>query len=1227
MLKPNALLSATIDAYGAKNIVKDAQGNLWLGTARGLVRYNGYDRIEKIDTVANDVNWVTALVVNKRNQLIVGTEQNGVLVYDAYKYEKPPVIHPLNAEIKDIYLNSFDEPVIATDKGYYNLYTKDSGLKKYELTSIVQTNQNTLYAGSKSGLFKVTNGKESLLNNKPVKRLKLFGGSVWGVTYKSELLNLAENNTASIILSDVENIFKHHSNQNVFWVITIDGYLKLFDITRKVYIEHNFKQYFSSLYNLFHDNAGIWGADRQKVKLYREGILDHQEEKSFSFGNTAFGFLNETDVFVAKHGVGIYKGKFSSSGKIENTSLFLSLEDAYVTKMITDNDILWMSTSKGVRRVNLADNTSKYILPNMWIISINLYHDKVYINTDSKGLVIIDKKGQIIRIIDSKMGLPTDEVLFSLPTTDNKVWIATSKGIGVFNSKNNSVKVLHAQSTSRSKFTSIVEVSGKVYLATLSNGIFIFDMESLKQVGHLTISDGLISNESYNIWKNKDFIWTIGELGLNRIDQRTYAIDSKFFSERYTKNSYINKVDDKVFWLCKERLNKFCLRSFDMSAGFIKTPLKISLNQVILNNSHQLITKKYYLPHSYGHLQFLFLANDYGGSSFETFQNNQWKKLRGNMLSFSQLEPGNYEFYVRAIKNNETSEPIAIHIEVASSKIRLAVFVIIGLVIIFAFLWTNTKRKQMKKEKLTSEKHSDERELLLANISHEIRTPLTLIAGRAEHIAKGIRSENTQEYAGVIKTHTARILNMINQLMDVSRVRSGKAEKSLVNIQSVVEFIVNSYLPILEERGIYFEYQYKPDRVLFANLIPDALEKICTNLISNAIKYGNNEIIITLEENQKKQMMLKISDNGMGISEINHELIFEYFTRLTNATDVESGSGIGLALTRFLVEANDGEISVASKLGVGTEFQVLLPVLAEGVEKTDTQSPVLYESEAMAVLSEFNNSASTCDLSSGTKAVALVIDDHSEMRNYIADCLNKEYLVLQAENGELGIALAIDRDPDIIICDVMMPVMSGFEVSDKLKKDDRTSHIPLILLTAKSDKCSRLSGWKSQVDGYLTKPFDEEELLLRISSLLAIRSVLRQRFGEMLKSNNGDELKKLKKELSPKDSLFFDKLNQTIEANYSEENFSVSDMAAQINISERQLRRKVKALFNYSPSEYLKVYRLNKAKELLEKGYMVKIVTFEVGFSSVSYFSSCFKIQFGKTPKQIKDITDEIICT
>jgi signal transduction histidine kinase/DNA-binding response OmpR family regulator len=506
-----------------------------------------------------------------------------------------------------------------------------------------------------------------------------------------------------------------------------------------------------------------------------------------------------------------------------------------------------------------------------------------------------------------------------------------------------------------------------------------------------------------------------------------------------------------------------------------------------------------------------------------------------------------------------------------------------------------------------------------ANISHEFRTPLTLIHAPLQQIEETLNN-NKEGVATVplrhIKTmrrNTDRLLELVNQLLDLSKLDSGKMKLQVVkgDVLQLLRAITASFESVAERKAINYHVHF-PERSYIGFFDKDKLEKIFSNLLSNAFKYTPEGGTVSVHADVEEQRLrFSIEDSGPGIPKKEVDKIFDRFYQLEGTED--KGSGIGLALVKELTNLYRGQISVSSEPGKGSRFRVTVPV-EKSLFKEEELVYGTWESQNSFINTSLEESETYISNSFVHPALPLLllVEDNHDLRQFIREVVQEQYQVVEAVNGKEGFEKAISEIPDIVVSDVMMPLMNGFDLTEKLKKDERTSHIPVILLTAKAGQVHKLEGLTTGADDYLTKPFDRPELLLRMQNLITQRKLLRKKFaGAIL-------LKPSEVAVNSTEENFLQKLMQAIETNMGEEDFGVEQLAKEMALSRSQLHRKLVALSGQSPSEVLRNTRLLRAKELLQKKSATPSeVAFKVGFNSHAYFSKCFKEEFGISPSEV----------
>ncbi|NUM74267.1 response regulator [candidate division KSB1 bacterium] len=555
--------------------------------------------------------------------------------------------------------------------------------------------------------------------------------------------------------------------------------------------------------------------------------------------------------------------------------------------------------------------------------------------------------------------------------------------------------------------------------------------------------------------------------------------------------------------------------------------------------------------------------------------------------------------------------------------------------------------RQMEAEKLQEVDALKSR--FFANISHEFRTPLTLIMGQLESELNAPAENKDRNKLQMALRNARQLLRLINQLLDLSKIEAGRMTLAARpgNLVPLLRSLTASFESFAQQKNLNLRFEAAHDAVI-VNFDQEKIEKVVYNLLSNAMKFtpegGKVAVAVTLGNEQKtgyseqsakkaldspRHAIITVRDSGIGIPAERLPHIFDRFYQVdASQTREHEGTGIGLALTKELVELHGGTISVESSEGFGTTFVVRLPVVSEQSSVASDHSPV--SSDQLAGISEqlaetitptIQHSIDPIIQQSDTPAIqqstapsefVLIVEDNADVREYVRQHLDGRYRVIEAKDGEEGLTKAQEYIPDLIISDVMMPRIDGYELARRIRNHELTSHIPIIMLTAKAAEEEKLEGLETGVDAYLIKPFGTKELQVRVRKLIEMRRKLRQQTGAKA------VLSPAAVQASSLDQEFLQKVREIIEANMDDENFSVDALAAKAGMGMRQLQRKLKALTDASPQQCIRSMRLQRAKQLLEqKAGTVSEIAFQVGYGDVTAFSKAFRAEYGQSPSEM----------
>jgi signal transduction histidine kinase/DNA-binding response OmpR family regulator len=585
-------------------------------------------------------------------------------------------------------------------------------------------------------------------------------------------------------------------------------------------------------------------------------------------------------------------------------------------------------------------------------------------------------------------------------------------------------------------------------------------------------------------------------------------------------------------------------------------------------------------------------------------------------------------------------EPVDLLVPWWRSGWAIAAYVAALLMLVFGFVQLRTRAlrtrtaaleasvalraRQLAQQKALAERQTvqlgeliETKDRLLARISHEFRTPLTVILGPIDRLLERESGGLIRSYLETTRRNASRLLRLVEQLLGLARLTAGHAEATgPVAAAVILSRVVASFDSLAVDRGVALTLGPVADLTLQSTAV--AIETIAVNLVSNAVRFtqAGGGVRVSLDAMEGMGRLI-VADSGCGIAAARMTRIFQPFAADADAAGGVAGSGLGLALVKQLVTAHGGSVEVESVPGRGSVFRVRLPV---ALTRADEMTPALDPARssegrlAVAALRQPQHVGAMVGEPAAAAATVLVIEDNADMRSYLGQVLGTQYRCVFAEDGQEGVERAAVELPDLVVSDVMLPGRNGYAVCHALKSNDRTSHIPVILLTALEGSEHKLRGLEERADDFLTKPFNEAELLQRIVNLLEIRSLLQRRYARDLRFDAT-----LPTELGQRDQAFLGKLARVTEARYTDPELSVDCLASALAVSERHLQRKVKALVGLAPAEYLRGYRLQRAHERLRAGERPSDVTHAVGFGSHAYFTACFKAQFGYTPGEAAD--------
>ena len=891
---------------------------------------------------------------------------------------------------------------------------------------------------------------------------------------------------------------------------------------------------------------------------------------------------------------------------------------------------IWIATShSGIYRLTGGREKPEHIM--------DFIKDQQGINQAILIDFLIDSYGQFWML--------TSESLLSIRMPEMKIKDYTNYGNDIFSSYRSNVRVSE-------------DIKGNLWILNSRSGLYLFSRQNESFIKHEVIEEGpdteyydLLTDRTGRLWigHNKGIsILDVVSKSIRLIKTPMLQFDLQSLQTRTGQILYIN--DNHLY-------------IFDEEPPQNKTIPPIYITQLLINGRDykEIFTngtdiasiKKLVLPFSLNTINIEFAVLNYLNPEENRYRFFMTKRdidtitvTQGIKAEYKSLPPGKYKFWVTGSNNDGFWNPQGVSLDILirppwfRSALAYVIYIIAfitGILGYIRFRMRNLTREKIRLkaeiEAATSELEIRNRQLaeidrlkthFFTDVSHEIRTPLSLILGPLETISKEeMLSSRMTGMIDLIKRNAYRLMNLVNQLLDISRLDAGKMKITLYHddIIKTLRILVYEFLSMAETKHIKYiaDLPEKPFRTLFDR---DKTEKIISNLLSNAFKYtppnGTVQCIIKIESktasSPQNLLNIRIIDSGPGISKINQERIFDRFFRVEGHHESEGfGTGIGLSLVKEFVRLLHGEIKLKSTQGKYSEFNVILPLGKEHL------SP--YE---FIIAENYAGTAESCpiehpDLRSGTshlkyeenkKTRILVIEDNEDLRNFITESLKNEYSVLEADNGRSGINIAFTMMPDLIVTDILMPELDGLRLCAMLKNDERTSHIPIIFLTAKATSEDKLTGLQTGADDYIVKPFGMPELEIRISNLLAYRDKLR------LKYDRFHIVGKDREEPDSVDDRFMARVVSIINANLKDFRFDVELLHKQVGMSKTHLTRKLKILTGLTPGNLIRNIRLEKSTELIiKKSGNVTEIANSVGISNPSNFTRSFRNYFGVSPK------------
>lgn len=1163
-------------------VLIESPTKLWISTSNGLYKYSG--ELSFIDIHNGLVHRLERI---NDSQLIYGT------------YSGFSILEMNTLEAHEIYKNDLNENFEPSNM-YYDFKTKllwfgtlSRGLFRLNVED-----------GSFEHLYKNILPKQPILaieeNTDSTFLIGIDGQGIWEIEKQGDqVLNIYKENIDNPYSLRGNGVYDIYCDENKrVWVSTYSGGVSYFDqkspiVTQITHLPNNKNSIANNDVNCviqdvndriwFATNNGISRWDMSKNE-WRNFYVNKQEQAQ------VFLTLCEDDlgrIWAGTYSSGVYVLDESNGKQLAHYSKQES-NSPFITDFVFDisKDSLghiWIGgiNSQVVRYDANKDDYRKYTVQPLNVLTE--FTQKQMLFGCTYGLCLSDNNtGEIQILLD---GCLVHDILVQ----DSIIWIGTSgDGLIRYNSIDRTSETYTVDSGLPSNFVNSVAFSnGFLWLGTES-GICRFDPDLKSALVYSTmplLSSNSFNRNAHNVLSNGNLIWGSNN-GAIIFNPLTIAQD-------HSKG-------------------KIYLQDINISGRSIRIHSDFNLVKPI-DQFDQLVLK-----YNQNTISIELLAIGVASGSKFSWKleglDEEWTPPASNrVLSYSNVPSKEYQLKIRLYDNSlshiidERTLFVKITPPFWGTWYFLVILIVIITGIIYLTLWYYIN--------MLKQKHTEEKIRFFTNTAHDIRTSLTLIKAPIEELSKEENHTSTGRYfLNIAKEQANRLSSVVTQLMDFQKVDIGKGQLSfrMVDVVQLISNRTSMFESLANNKKI--KIQFNSNQNSFITAIDETMiEKVVDNLISNAIKYSyeNTEVQINLDRNESK-WSIEVIDKGIGISKKAQRQLFKEFYRGENAINSKIvGSGIGLLLVKNYVTLHGGTVSCNSSENLGSCFQVTIPVKTISSENSVFESisdklPVLNTSEEASI------ELKTKEIKSGKMRI-LVVEDNDDLRNFIYYALGNSFEVISAENGKIALEIIQKDEPDLVVSDVMMPQMDGFELCRILKSTYETSHIPFILLTSLTGKAEQMHGLGLGADDYLTKPFDITLLQQKIKSIIINREAVREKAFKLIKSSTNEPI--LSNELNDQ---FVKKLLEIVKENIGNTEFNKNVFAAAMNVSSSLLYKKIKALTNQSPTDFIKTVRLNYSLELLQlKKYNVTEISELCGFSSVGYFSTVFKKHYGKSPTDV----------
>ena len=1249
-----------LSGVGVIYLLNDSKNVIWVASDKGLFKYNRLTNFFELV-----VRGFITKVQEDKGEIYF------LLISSIYKVDGTKILNVYKGDDLSDFCIAEEGIWFGKNADGVKLLSRESGFKKITasylqnkfVTSIYKVDDK-LFVGCNNGqLYSIQNDGKTVQieihNHYYLKKIVKVGSEIWIVTDGNGIIILNENLHFSRTLNRNKNTNASINSNSIYDILPGNNH------------EIWLASYGAGLTCILPDNL-----------LFQNILPEKGNENSLVANEGVCVFIKKPLVyFGTNYGLSAWNEKTQKFLNLSSDKLKQDLKGTKVTAINADQNNIWVGTYDGLLgKYNKDFKLLKTFHPSsndpdeMQRIAMmyNINNTNLLLVTHVRNHILlnfnIENETSTAFELNNKGSNITYFQLNSLRTNQKGELLALTSDRGLFkvNWKDNILENILPELNKRIDcfITDFYQdKKGNYWITSSSDGLLCVS-EDGKQYRKWTVKEGLPSNTLVRIESVDDrFLWLSTISGICRFDTKTYHSLNFSHLDGLPANEFLERVsvktdDGKIIFGSVAGFT--IVNPSKVNSDVSKTEVIISditfQNQSIRNpEGKQLLkqpleeTRELRLPYNKNSFTIYFFAKS---KSFLKYHNYAYRLVglekrwnyqsEINYANYTNLSPGTYIFEIKSANKTEEGMPTLLTIHIQSpwylSWYAFLAYAIIFLTIIYLSIYAYLKRIELKKEKEISEfKIQKEHELtekklaFFTNVSHDLKTPLTLIDAPVNDLlqSENLNKEQVDKLV-IINRNSKRLYKLISDLLDFRKITQ-KQHVLEIREASISDIITDVFEAFREEcKNKSIKLECDADKNLIGYVDAKKIEKILWNLLSNAFKFTNKEGTISLSARElvidnRKNLRLLVSDNGIGISEKDKNKVFERFYKVQNSKTLNTeGTGIGLSIVKELAEMHHGNVSVVSALNTGTTFTVTIPIDKENYSEDEL---ALFESSPAETVDTINhqdielNQETAIEHKHYNRPGIIVVEDNLELREYLAGHFEKRYKVYAASDGFAGLKLAKEINPDVILTDVQMPNMNGYEFCKEIRQNFDTSHIPVIMLTANNTIEHQIEGLSTGADAYLTKPFDVNLLDAQVYSLLENRKALRNKFQGIESPEN------LEKTLPKRDIDFIFELKLFIEENMMQE-LSVEILSEHFAVSPAQLHRKIKSLTGSTPNSLIKSIRLKKAYNLIrEEGMRVSEAAYQTGFSDPNYFTTCFKKEFGKNPSQIvtsiKDLSNK----